>query len=81
MAKQQISLCERLKHLGYAQNNRMRLYGEDFELLSDPIVVADHLVFVGASEQRSGHLRRVCIALSNINMVRRDPPATGKGTI
>ena len=29
-------LCARVKHLGYAVSKRVRLYGEEFEVVSDP---------------------------------------------
>jgi hypothetical protein len=29
-------ICENVKHLGYATSGRIRLYGEDFEVVSDP---------------------------------------------
>lgn len=29
-------LCKKLKDLGYARNGRVKLYGKDFQLLSDP---------------------------------------------
>ena len=29
-------ICARLKHLGYAISRRIRLYGEEFEVVSDP---------------------------------------------
>jgi hypothetical protein len=28
--------CARIKHLGYVASRRVRIYGEEFELLSDP---------------------------------------------
>lgn len=46
----------------------MRLYGETFELLSDPIVVGDDLVFVDTIERKSGNIRRVRIPLTIVNM-------------
>jgi hypothetical protein len=36
-----------------------KLYGTQFELLGDPVVVNDHAVFVYATEIKSGELRRV----------------------
>ena len=38
------------KGLGFAQGNQMKLYGEEFELVSEPIVMADNLVVVDAIE-------------------------------
>jgi hypothetical protein len=64
MTKKQTSLCERLKQLGFKQENQMRLYGEEFELLGDPLVIRDDLVFVDAIEKKSGQRRRVRIPLS-----------------
>jgi hypothetical protein len=29
-------ICEKLKDLGYARSNHIKLYGEHFQLLSDP---------------------------------------------
>ena len=64
MTKRQSSLCEALKRLGFKQDSQMKLYGEEFELLSDPMVVRDHLVFVDAIEKKSGRFRRVRVPLT-----------------
>lgn len=29
-------MCDHVKHLGYAASGRIRLYGEEFEVVSDP---------------------------------------------
>jgi hypothetical protein len=34
-------ICARVKHLGYAISRRIRLYGEEFEVVSDPFPEAD----------------------------------------
>lgn len=47
----------------------MKLYGDEFELLSEPIVMGDNLVLVDAIEKKSGRLRRVRIPLPIVNMV------------
>jgi len=47
----QVQLCERLKQLGFARECRIRLYGSQFELVGDPLVMSDDLVFVDAVEQ------------------------------
>ena len=64
------TLCERIKRLGYAQNNQVRLYGEVFDLVSDPVSVGDHLVFVDAVERKSGQARRVRIPSTIVQMAR-----------
>ena len=46
----------------------MKLYGEVFELVSEPIFMADNLVLVDATETKSGQLRRVRIPLPIVNM-------------
>jgi hypothetical protein len=34
-------ICARVKHLGYATSERIRLYGEEFEVVSDPFPEAN----------------------------------------
>jgi len=29
-------ICAKVKHLGYAASRRIRIYGEEFEVISDP---------------------------------------------
>ena len=64
------TLCETIKRLGYAQNNQVRLYGEVFDLMSDPVSIGENFVFVDALERRSGQLRRVRIPSSIVQMAR-----------
>jgi len=64
------TVCETLKRLGYAQNNQVRLYGEIFDLVSDPVRVAENFVFVDALERKSGQVRRVRIPLTIVQMAR-----------
>lgn len=70
MTKEQSALCARLRQLGYAQDRQVRLYGEIFELVSDPMIVGDNLVFVDARERKSGQRRRVRIPLTIVHMAR-----------
>ena len=35
--------CARIKQLGYVASRRVRIYGEEFELLSDPFPLADQI--------------------------------------
>jgi hypothetical protein len=72
MTTQQIALCERLKRLGYEKDKKLRMYGEDFDLISDPITISEHLYVVYAIERKSKSFRRVRIPLPIINMVRHD---------
>ena len=72
MTKTPASLCERLKQLGYAKNKPLRMYGEDFDLLSDPRVVEEHLIVVDAMVRKSGALRRLSIPLSVVQLIRKE---------
>ena len=69
--KEQSTLCERVKRLGYSRNSQVRLYGEVFDLLSDPVSIGENFVFVDALEQRSGRVRRVRIPLSIVHMAEQ----------
>jgi hypothetical protein len=75
MTKRQISLCERLKRLGFTEENQMRLYGQEFVLRSDPIIMGDDLIFVDAVEKVSGQLKRVRIPLTIMKMINEEPHA------
>src|SRR5947207_2609068 len=64
------TLCETIKRLGYAQNNQVRLYGEVFDLVSDPVSVGENFVFVDALEQKSGQVMRVRIPPTIVQIAR-----------
>jgi hypothetical protein len=36
-----LEMCARIKHLGYTTSKRVRLYGEEFEVVSEPFPEAD----------------------------------------
>jgi hypothetical protein len=46
----------------------MKVYGEEFEVVSEPIVMGDNLVLVDAIETKSGRLKRVRIPLPILKM-------------
>jgi hypothetical protein len=75
MAEHRGNLCERLKRLGFTQENQMRLYGQEFVLRSDPIIMGKDLVFVDAVQKESGQLKRVRIPLTILKMVNEEPSA------
>jgi hypothetical protein len=39
--KDEAEFCDRLKKLGYTEHNRIRIYGEEFDLTSNPIMEED----------------------------------------
>jgi hypothetical protein len=71
MTDRQVNLSTHLKRLGFTQGNQMKLYGEIFEFLSEPIVLTDDVVFLDATERKSGQTRRVRIPLPIVNMANR----------
>lgn len=68
MTSAQVRLCERLKRLGFTRENQIKLYGSQFDLVGDPLVMSDNAVFVDAVEQKTGQLRRVRIPLTVVKM-------------
>lgn len=67
-------VCERLKGLGYAHRMRIRMYGEEFDLTSNP--VADESGFaIEAVSRKSGDVRMLRIPLSILEMISRDVAA------
>jgi hypothetical protein len=46
----------------------MKLYGEEFEILSDPFVIGTDTVFVDAIERKSRVTRRIRIPLPIVKM-------------
>jgi hypothetical protein len=72
MTEKQANLCTELERLGFTQGSRMRLYGEEFELLSGPIAVGENAVFVDATEKSSGRSRYLRIPLLIMKMANHD---------
>ncbi len=70
MTERKDVLCERLKRLGFESEKQIRLYGEDFELIGDPIVMRDDLVFIDAIEKKSGQRRRLRIPVTVTNVAK-----------
>lgn len=52
MISLQGAVSERLKRLGYSEGQRIRLYGEEFDLVSNPITIQDELFFVDGVERK-----------------------------
>lgn len=64
-------ICHKLKQLGYAKARHIRLYGEDFHLISDPIPDGDLFAVEGIA-RRSGKSRVLRIPLSVVHTLRRE---------
>jgi hypothetical protein len=67
MNAEQTALCEAIKRLGYARDKQVKLYGEVFLVLSDPLMSGE-LVFVDAEELKSGRHTRLCIPKTVVRM-------------
>ena len=53
----------------------MKLYGEVFDFLSEPIVVTDDVVLVDAKEKKTGQTRRVRVPLPVIQVAKESSTA------
>ncbi|HSZ61810.1 MAG TPA: hypothetical protein VK828_08425 [Terriglobales bacterium] len=65
------NICERLQQLGYEREKNIRLYGEEFHLVSNPVPDGDGFAIEGIS-RRSVGVRRVRIPLSLVQTVRKE---------
>jgi hypothetical protein len=61
-------LTVRLQNLGFKQGSQLKLYGQNFEVASEPMVVTDDLVLVDAIEKKTGKMKRVRIPLPILKM-------------
>ena len=68
MTEKQIKVSTTLKHLGFAKGNQMKLYGEVFDVIGEPILMTDEVVLLDATERKSGQLRRVRLPLPIVKM-------------
>ena len=66
---------ERLKALGYTHPNRIRMYGEEFDLISNPIPDENGFA-IQAISRKSGLARRLRIPLSILQMITKDLAAS-----
>jgi hypothetical protein len=64
-------ICERLQELGYAREKHIRLYGEEFHLVSNPIPDGDGFAVEGIT-RKSGNIRRMRIPLSLVHTLRKE---------
>ena len=62
--------CARIKHLGYVASRRVRIYGEEFELLSDPFPQADQ-VAIRARAKSDSRVRILRLPVTIVQSGRR----------
>ena len=75
MTSQEVVVREKLKRIGYSKGNRVRIYGQEFDLISDPVPMQENVIFVDGVELRSGETRRIRIPLPIVRMVCQDSRA------
>ena len=63
-------LCERLKQMGYAQSKRIRIYGQEFEVISNPFPQGKGIA-VRAHSKRDKQDRVLPLPLPVLQMVTR----------
>ena len=63
-------ICAQVKHLGYAAARRIRLYGEEFEVVSDPFPEADG-VAVHVTTKKDPSIRLLRIPMTVLQSAKR----------
>jgi len=67
-------ICDRLRELGYAQSKRIRIYGQEFEVISNPFPQGKG-VAVQAQPKGAKQARVLQLPLPSLQMVTRRKPA------
>jgi hypothetical protein len=67
-------ICEKLRKLGYRSERRIRLYGEELHLISNPIHDGEGFSVAGMVV-KSGNIRHIRIPLTVVSMVEREVKA------
>ena len=63
-------LCEEVKRYGYAKNKKIKLYGKELELISDPVDGNDENIFVDAREEGTDNVRQVQVPRNVVEMAK-----------
>ena len=66
-------ICANVKHLGYAASRRVRLYGEEFEVISDPFPEADGIA-VHVTTRKDSSIRVLRIPATVLQSAKRRRP-------
>ena len=67
-------ICDRLKAMGYAESRRIRIYGEEFEVVSNPFPEGNGIAVRGIS-RREATVRIVRLPLPVVQAVTRKQAA------
>jgi hypothetical protein len=63
-------VCDRLQRMGYAQSKRIRIYGQEFEAVSNPFPHGDGIA-IRAFSKRETQARTLQLPLPVVQMVTR----------
>jgi hypothetical protein len=63
-------ICARVKHLGYSVSKRVRLYGEDFDVVSDPFPDANGIA-VRVTTKKDSKIRVLQIPSTVLQSIKR----------
>jgi hypothetical protein len=63
-------ICAHVKHLGYAASGRVRLYGEEFEVVSDPFPEADGIA-VHVTTKKDSKIRVLQLPATVLQSVKK----------
>jgi hypothetical protein len=63
-------LDEAVKRYGYAKKKKIKLYGKELELISDPVNQKDDDVFVDAREEGTDYVRQVQVPRNVVQMAK-----------
>ena len=63
-------VCARLQSMGYAESKRIRIYGQEFEVVSNPFPQGDGIA-IRAFSKRETQTRTLCLPLPVVQMVTR----------
>jgi hypothetical protein len=63
-------LGEAVKRYGYAKKKKIKLYGKELELISDPVNSQGEAVFVEAREEGTNNVRKVQVPRNVVEMAK-----------
>lgn len=73
LSQQDKETCRKLISLGYARSNRVRLYGQEVELVSDPFPHREGGIAVEVVEASSPASRTIKLPLSVLQVASKQP--------
>jgi len=63
-------LGKEVKRYGYTKSKKIKLYGRELEIVSDPVNTDDSNVFVDAREEGSDNVKRVQVPRNVVEMAK-----------